>query len=316
MPGTQSSKTASILNSAILMQLDSVQVASAPTSTADWRHSSWNLLWKCSRQRLSRGRRQSCPHLHCCAGQMPEPWRRGYPHMLRQRLWRSFFKFSWLCRRQAPCVLAPPIFDVPLSPIFLHLFGQRPWVSSWTLVHGALECPWVLSRYSKPWRSEMLALTMAVLVQGESENFKEVAGWTMDACGHLLFLQAVSLRPGSTAWGEHEFAAVQQLTARSILWLSACVACGARLWNSKPRARLPCARRPNGLERVQPIMQLYTALKPCSQREVKAPMVLLAAHLLQPAAAQLLGVPLPGAPAPDEVSWHWHICAHSFSAAE
>jgi hypothetical protein len=138
----------------------------------------------------------------------------------------------------------------------------------------------------------------------------------VDACMGLLTSgkraeQPAKLPTAREPWaGDH--AARHELVARTILWLSACVASGAKLWDTGLNAGAGMsitgkaamrsgAPAPDCFARAQLLVQLYTALQPRLQREVRPPMVLLTADILQPTAALHLGTLLDSASAAHQV---------------
>ena len=151
---------------------------------------------------------------------------------------------------------------------------------------------------------------MCFVMQDSTEGFKEVAAWTMNTCMHLLSLESAVEQPGGAPtacepWRESEIAPGQDLTARTIFWLAACVASGVKLWETSSGAASAVETAglsvPGCYSRAQQLVQLYTALHPRLQRESEHAVLLLLAHMLQPAAALLLGVPLDGPVAANQV---------------
>ncbi|CAL8471989.1 g11531 [Coccomyxa elongata] len=146
-----------------------------------------------------------------------------------------------------------------------------------------------------------------------AKEFREVAAWTMDTCMHLLSLETAVKQPKGAPiacepWRGHEPTPGQDLAARTVFWLAACVASGAKLWDtsSGAGAAVPATDAaqplvPGCYGRAQLLVQLYTALHPRSQTELEHAILLLLAHMLQPAAALLLGVPLDGGVAATQV---------------
>ncbi|BDA47572.1 probable nucleolar pre-ribosomal-associated protein 1 at C-terminar half [Coccomyxa sp. Obi] len=166
----------------------------------------------------------------------------------------------------------------------------------------------------RPAEPETLGLLLQIVLAlppphtDSAEGFKEVAAWTMDTCMHLLSVESAVEQPGGATsackpWRDQEITPGQDLAARTILWLAACVASGAKLWDTSSGAASAAQLSvPGCYGRAQLIVQVYTALHPRLQRELKHPMLLLLAHMLQPAAAQLLGVPLDGLQAANQVN--------------
>ena len=138
-----------------------------------------------------------------------------------------------------------------------------------------------------------------------------------DACTRLLSPEKKKQQPTQAFTAEQLWAEKappsHHLVARTLLWLSVCVASGARLWdtglstNAGVFSTAHAAAVPSAVPaadcfgRALRLVQLYTALHPRLQKEVRGPMVLLAAHVLQPAAAMLLGTPLDGRNAANQV---------------
>lgn len=154
---------------------------------------------------------------------------------------------------------------------------------------------------------------MHLVLQEPAKGFREVAAWTMDACMHLLSLESAVEQPEGAPiacepWREQEPGMGQDGAARTVFWLAACVASGARLWDmsSGAAAAVPATYAaqplvPGCYGRAQLLVQLYTALHPRLQAESEHAFLLLLAHMVQPAAALLLGVPLDGGVAATQV---------------